>query len=521
MGVTGVPNEELNQYIQDKRQEVEGTLLRECFEQELKDITLLLLRQEGAIWKRRGAKWDQEVLQELESLILQDPMYQREIRKVVTTFDLEAYQDQLKPIIALVFQEYFKGRIKHNHKHPGRLSYQEKMDDLTLGVVRLVSDGTIYYLTRHPALLTLYGEPLVDSDIKGILYAYDLLSSRLVMVEESELDDYDRENNVGSWIWFDVDNDAWYQLVYGQGDIKGYYTEGQTQGRMGVKLEKRSLDEEARLRKQGHPSRSAVIWQRQNLKGLALGEQQYANLFLKVKEDPQWEGLYQSLYQELEDLNQQLQVILAYNKKPTTHFILRKLEDKGFKRIEIIYNESIFRLSPYYMVNGTTGKVYLDRYHFFQFSKIKLPKEEEAPLIQGDLIIGPYLEKFINVNQLVTRQLPAINQEEYQSNQGLMERCQEGLSHPEEGMDHYGLVIMEDAVRHYYRLYDVTNNLVFNLGHSILEWENPFTHQPEILVEGDQLIEQLKKIISRFKKYPNITKGVHNLIKFLEEPFLK
>lgn len=307
----------------------------------------------------------------------------------------------------------------------------EIVNRLKNNVVRIVftkKDGSsrVMYATLVPELLSLYNAhgrkygnqgstslteiDRMNSSIPDFVRVLDLEKEEFRSFKPSRLLDYDDENNVPSWIECHPDNDAWYNVVKQEEDIRRYVDANG----MFIQSEN-NLDRERREQGYIHEAQeSGVLVDEDTAKAIQYIESSmdktlkgyiYTLTSLEIPDEVQ-EYINRNLfYQHLGDLITSLQGIAteeiegdyAINKRPA------KLSISG-GAYAITVGTDKFYCHPYFIFNHRTGKVYLDRMGWVSGSEASnnLPRNVK----RVDRVFGEGINQFIESKNLKELPLP-------------------------------------------------------------------------------------------------------------------
>lgn len=537
-------------------------------------------------WKKRGHDVT-GLAQELNTK-LRDSKRFREIYKVVQEDqDFGWFKGELDSILvdlALdVIQSTDGGQLLANDAriNPKNLSGEQLIDDLVSGVVRLVfikkgrvvkdDDGNIIkdeygnpifdggekrvmYGTRNPSLITMYDQTIrsrgaksridnsdrnavqqeLDSDVIRVL---DLEKEEFRAFKPSTLVEYDAENGVGSWIKFDIENDAWFNIVKEGHDIQDYYIRGGENSQPGVKVavtnNNRTVLEERYYQEameSGAVKSSVVVqWERRNNEAFTEGERLYIELLTGSYLESDVERAATDLLNALKVLNEPLE--LKKQELGLTHLQLGKRVKKRrlANTVEYVIGDAVIVFSPYFIVNTKTGKVYLDRYNLFKFgAQPPLSAEEERLAHASDAVAGDFINGLIQSLGLNALTLPKKRRRVLSDKDNLrMSRLQyiyDNRTQPvvKAYLQNKGIAILYNESREMFKLTVAKTGVIFMVNSRTIEWADPITKEPTRIVTTARYTSALKifrqalaRVKTQYRADAKVTKALNTLESFL------
>lgn len=537
-------------------------------------------------WKKRGHDVT-GLAQELNTK-LRDSKRFREIYKVVQEDqDFGWFKNELDSILAdlalAVIQSTDGGQLLANDAriNPKNLSGEQLIDDLVSGVVRLVfikkgrvvkdDDGNIIkdeygnpifdggekrvmYGTRNPSLITMYDQTIrsrgaksridnsdrnavqqeLDSDVIRVL---DLEKEEFRAFKPSTLVEYDAENGVGSWIKFDIENDAWFNIVKEGHDIQDYYIRGGDNSQPGVKVavtnNNRTVLEERYYQEameSGAVKSSVVVqWERRNNEAFTEGERLYIELLTGSYLESDVERAATDLLNALKVLNEPLE--LKKQELGLTHLQLGKRVKKRrlANTVEYLIGDAVIVFSPYFIVNTKTGKVYLDRYNLFKFgAQPPLTAEEERLAHASDAVAGDFINGLIQSLGLNALTLPKKRRRVLSDKDNLrMSRLQyiyDNRTQPvvKAYLQNKGIAILYNESREMFKLTVAKTGVIFMVNSRTIEWADPITKEPTRIVTTARYTSALKifrqalaRVKTQYRADAKVTKALNTLESFL------
>lgn len=537
-------------------------------------------------WKKRGHDVT-GLAQELNTK-LRDSKRFREIYKVVQEDqDFGWFKGELDSILVdlalAVIQSTDGGQLLANDAriNPKNLSGEQLIDDLVSGVVRLVfikkgrvvkdDDGNIIkdeygnpifdggekrvmYGTRNPSLITMYDQTIrsrgaksridnsdrnavqqeLDSDVIRVL---DLEKEEFRAFKPSTLVEYDAENGVGSWIKFDIENDAWFNIVKEGHDIQDYYIRGGENSQPGVKVavtnNNRTVLEEhyyQEAMESGAVKSSVVVqWERRNNEAFTEGERLYIELLTGSYLESDVERAATDLLNALKVLNEPLE--LKKQELGLTHLQLGKRVKKRrlANTVEYVIGDAVIVFSPYFIVNTKTGKVYLDRYNLFKFgAQPPLSAEEERLAHASDAVAGDFINGLIQSLGLNALTLPKKRRRVLSDKDNLrMSRLQyiyDNRTQPvvKAYLQNKGIAILYNESREMFKLTVAKTGVIFMVNSRTIEWADPITKEPTRIVTTARYTSALKifrqalaRVKTQYRADAKVTKALNTLESFL------
>lgn len=559
---------------------------KQQFVETVKSIIKSGIVLEVSQWKKRGHDVT-GLAQELNTK-LRDSKRFREIYKVVQEDqDFGWFKGELDSLLAdlalAVIQSTDGGQLLANDAriNPKNLSGEQLIDDLVSGVVRLVfikkgrvvkdDDGNIIkdeygnpifdggekrvmYGTRNPSLITMYDQTIrsrgvksridnsdrnavqqeLDSDVIRVL---DLEKEEFRAFKPSTLVEYDAENGVGSWIKFDIENDAWFNIVKEGHDIQDYYIRGGENSQPGVKVavtnNNRTVLEERYYQEameSGAVKSSVVVqWERRNNEAFTEGERLYIELLTGSYLESDVERAATDLLNALKVLNEPLE--LKKQELGLTHLQLGKRVKKRrlANTVEYVIGDAVIVFSPYFIVNTKTGKVYLDRYNLFKFgAQPPLTAEEERLAHASDAVAGDFINGLIQSLGLNALTLPKKRRRVLSDKDNLrMSRLQyiyDNRTQPvvKAYLQNKGIAILYNESREMFKLTVAKTGVIFMVNSRTIEWADPITKEPTRIVTTARYTSALKifrqalaRVKTQYRADAKVTKALNTLESFL------
>lgn len=559
---------------------------RQQFMETVKSIIKTSIVLEVSQWKKRGH--DIEGLAKKISLRLQDSKRFKEVYKVVQVDQdygwFKGEVDGMVSDLALeVIQTTDGGQLLANDAriNPKNLSGDRLIDDLVSGVVRLVfikkgrvvkddegnivkdergnpifdgGEKRVMYGTRNPSLITMYDQTIrsrgtksridnsdrnavqqeLDSDVIRVL---DLEKEEFRAFKPSTLVEYDADNGVGSWIKFEVENDAWFNIVKEGHDIQDYYIRGSESSQPGVKVavtnNNRTVLEERYYREAMESgavkSRAVVQWERRNNEAFLEGERVYIELLTGSYLETDVEKAATDLLNGLKQLTEPLE-----NKKQELGMGHLQIGKRVKKRrlantVEYLIGDAVIVFSPYFIVNTKTGKVYLDRYNLFKFgAQPPLTAEEERLAHASDMVAGDFINGLIQTLGLQTLTLPKKRKRILSDKDNMrMSRLQylyDNRTQPvvKAYLQKTGIALLYNESREMYKITVAKTGVIFMVNSRTIEWADPITKEPKRIVTTARYTSALKifrqalaRVKTQYRADAKVTKALNTLESFL------
>lgn len=559
---------------------------RQQFIDTVKSIIKSSIVLELSQWKKRG--YEVEGLGETLSRQLQESVRFQEIFKVLQeSQDYGWFKGEVDTLVTDLMLELIKGteggRVIANDLriNPKNLSGERLMDDLVTGVVRLVfikkgrvvkddegkivkdengnpifdgGEKRVMYGTRNPSLVTLYDQSIrtrgsksridnddhaavqqeLDSDVIRLL---DLEKEEFRAFKPSTLVEYDAENGVGSWIKFEVENDAWFNIVKEGHDIQDYYIRGGESSQPGVKvavtnnnrtvLEERYYQEA--MESGAVKSKVVVQWERRNNEAFIEGERLYIELLTGSYLESVVEQASTQLVTYLKQVNEPLE--LKKQELGLNHLqISKRLKKRRLANTyELSIGDAVLVISPYFIVNTKTGKVYLDRYDLFKFgAQPPLSPEESRLAHASDLVVGEFIQGLIQSLGLDTLPLPKKRKRVLSEKDHLrisrLNYIYENRSQPvvRQYLQTMGVTVLYNESREMYKISVAKTGVIFMVNSRTIEWADPITKDPTRIVTTARYTSALKifrqalaRVKAQYRADAKVTRALNVLEEFL------
>lgn len=251
-----------------------------------------------------------------------------------------------------------------------------------------MSKGTSQLSANSTQIDSMYEK--IQAQIDGdYVKVFDLSKCEFRMFKPSKLLNYDFDNNVGSWLEFSTDNDAWYDIAQNGEKPSKYYREGSKLAvNIGRSLSerfkfeqkaKRELDELLYTRKSLEKQKEQV--NKQNLKDgerkqrLGLARKQLDD-YLKSIAGVDFNEDFKQMFERLKNVPGDLNILESMENMEQLAGIVKVLESSGVVIMRI--NRAYFFMHPYFLVNASSGRVYVDKPGIFKLGKVELMDEDVA-----------------------------------------------------------------------------------------------------------------------------------------------
>lgn len=578
-------SDDLAREILDNR-EVRGDGGRQQFVETVKSLIKSSIILEVSQWKKRG--YEVEGLRESIRQQLQGSLRFQEIYKVLQdSQDYGWFKDELDSLISEISVESIKetdsGRVLSNDLriNPKNLSGDRLIDDLVTGVVRLVfikkgrvvkddegnivkdehgnpifdgGEKRVMYGTRNPSLVTLYdksirtrgAKPRIDNDDtlavqqeidSDVIRLLDLEKEEFRAFKPSTLVEYDADYGVGSWIKFEVENDAWFNIVKEGHDIQDYYIRGSETSQPGVKvaiannnrtvLEERYYQEA--MESGAVKSKTVVQWERRNNEAFIEGERMYIELLTGSYLESDVENVAKQLVGKLKQINEPME--LKKQELGLEHLqISKRLKKRRLANTyELMVGDAVLVLSPYFIVNTKTGKVYLDRYDLFKFgAQPPLTPEEERLAHASDTLVGDFINGLIQSLGLDNLTLPKKRKRVLSEKDHLrlsrLNYIYENRSQPivRQYLQTVGISLMYNESREMYKITVAKTGVIFMVNSRTIEWADPITKEPTRIITTARYTSALKifrqalaRVKAQYRADAKVTRALNVLEEFL------
>lgn len=576
-------SDDLAREILDNR-EVRGDGGRQQFVETVKSLIKSSIILEVSQWKKRG--YEVEGLRESIRQQLQGSLRFQEIYKVLQdSQDYGWFKDELDSLISDISVELIKdtdsGKVLSNDLriNPKNLSGDRLIDDLVTGVVRLVfikkgrvvkddegnivkdehgnpifdgGEKRVMYGTRNPSLVTLYdksirtrgAKPRIDNDDtlavqqeidSDVIRLLDLEKEEFRAFKPSTLVEYDADYGVGSWIKFEVENDAWFNIVKEGHDIQDYYIRGSETSQPGVKvaisnnnrtvLEERYYQEA--MESGAVKSKTVVQWERRNNEAFIEGERMYIELLTGSYLESDVENVAKQLVGKLKQINEPME--LKKQELGLEHLqISKRLKKRRLANTyELMVGDAVLVLSPYFIVNTKTGKVYLDRYDLFKFgAQPPLTPEEERLAHASDTLVGDFINGLIQSLGLDNLTLPKKRKRVLSEKDHLrlsrLNYIYDNRSQPivRQYLQTVGISLMYNESREMYKITVAKTGVIFMVNSRTIEWADPITKEPTRIITTARYTSALKifrQALARVKAQYRVDAKVTRALNVLEE----
>ena len=578
-------SDDLAREILDNR-EVRGDGGRQQFVETVKSLIKSSIILEVSQWKKRG--YEVEGLRESIRQQLQGSLRFQEIYKVLQdSQDYGWFKDELDSLISEISVELIKdtdsGKVLSNDLriNPKNLSGDRLIDDLVTGVVRLVfikkgrvvkddegnivkdehgnpifdgGEKRVMYGTRNPSLVTLYdksirtrgAKPRIDNDDtlavqqeidSDVIRLLDLEKEEFRAFKPSTLVEYDADYGVGSWIKFEVENDAWFNIVKEGHDIQDYYIRGSETSQPGVKVaisnNNRTVLEERYYREAMESgavkSKTVVQWERRNNEAFIEGERMYIELLTGSYLESDVENVAKQLVGKLKQINEPME--LKKQELGLEHLqISKRLKKRRLANTyELMVGDAVLVLSPYFIVNTKTGKVYLDRYDLFKFgAQPPLTPEEERLAHASDTLVGDFINGLIQSLGLDNLTLPKKRKRVLSEKDHLrlsrLNYIYENRSQPivRQYLQTVGISLMYNESREMYKITVAKTGVIFMVNSRTIEWADPITKEPTRIITTARYTSALKifrqalaRVKAQYRADAKVTRALNVLEEFL------
>ena len=470
--------------------------------------------------------------------------------------------------------------ISGNHNiNPRDFPLEQLVDDLVTGVVRLVfikkgrvvkddegnivrdeygntildgGEKRVMYGTRNASLITLYDKslrergtrPRIDNDDPSsvqrelesdVIRLLDLEKEEFRAFKPSTLVEYDSGNGVGSWIKFEVENDAWFNIVKEGKAVQDYYIRGNDTQEPGVRTavanNNRTVLEEQYYREgvqSGAVKTPAVVqWERRNNDAFIAGERLYIELLTGSYLEPEVEQASNGI----KDYLTQMDDVVRERKNELDLGFLQVGKRTKKRRLantyELLVGDAVIVASPYFIVNTKTGKVYLDRYDLFRFgAQPRFDAETERIALASDAVGGSYINGMIQALGLPTLPLPKKRRRVLSTKDELrisrLNYIYNNRTQPviKNYLKKTGITINYNDSREMYKLSILGTGVVFMVNSRTIEWADPMTKEPTRIVTTARYTSALKifrQALAQLRSHYRTDAKVIKAIKVLEE----
>lgn len=532
--IEGIINNKIKEGVKKMSPEQDN----QAFKQDIRGILRIVIQVTQSKWSQLGYDIDGDAIKDILVYIQEDPRTLGINKHVSETRDLHWYQTNIQEVVNRAFSKWVEENSQINAVDPKDLPLERLLDDLRTQVVRLVfikkgkplrddnnqiikdSNGQvvlgggqkrIMWATRNPDLIALYdknyrtrgAKPRLDETRSSVELDKDYMTVLDLEIEEfrtfkpSTLLTYDDEQRVGSWVTFDIDNDAWYRVLKEGEGINQYYQDGHIKARPGTRSNQREIQEREYLAQAiqsgSIKSPQVVEFERANRQAFLEGERQYMAVLSGTYQDnaidTAYEGIKDFLRQIHQDIQpdlQQLEVGDLYVSKQLQK--RRSMGNTVNSSLELTVGDAIIVFSPYYIINTKTGHKYLDRYDLFKFGRSTLTQEERQIATISDQALGRHIEGLIN--QLKLRELPRPAKRKRVLSEKDLRRLNrlnylyQNRNQPEikEYLNKKNVAIGYIDSRELFKLSFKGTGVVFTVNSRNIGWQNPITKQPEMIV---------------------------------------
>lgn len=564
--------------IREQEESLGQTREKEQYLQIIKDIIKTELQIEVSQWNKRGHGITQEDVPRIHRYFKKDPRRKGIIKETIKTQDLAWFKEEITKVIRYAFVQWARDTQNQDYVSPKEFSRLDLLEDLRSKVVRLVftkkgkplkgDDGKIVkdengqvvfdggekrvmWATRNPDLITLYtkdyrergikprlddtNEQSVQNELdKDYFTVLDLEKEEFRTFKPSMLLDFDGDNNVGAWITFDINNDAWFNVAKEGDAISKYYETGKVSGLMAPQnIRRTELEREylQRAKNSGAVKTPEVVaWERQNMENFLRGESQYVHVLNGTYQDTQVDEAFEALAQFSRTIHQTLEPLLEETDAPDIYVSKQlKRRTKGGTTVnsslEVTVGDATIVLSPYYIVNTKTGKVYLDRYNLFKFGQSRLSQEEYQRATISDRLISNYIERLIQDASLHTIPKPSKRKRvlSYKDARRLrrLKHIYDLRNEPvvKEFLKELGIQLGYVESRELFKI-AVKNkkgrgSIVFLVNSRTIAWQNPVTQQQEVVVSVERhtsALSQMNEGLDRVKRLHRVDPNIVNAL---------
>lgn len=549
----------------------------------IKAILTSTFQIEESKFRNKGFVVDENAKGYIQGLIKADPRREAVIKETVKTQDFSWFDSEIKKIVSDAFQGWAHTQQNDGYINPKDIDPRDLLEDLRVGVVRLVFikkgkplrddegkivkdangevvlDGgqkRVMYATRNKDLVSLYYRDgrtkgskgtLKDDDVdtvanelsKDYFTVLDLAKEEFRTFKPSSLVEFDTEDNVASWIVYDVDNDAWFNSIHEGEPPSKYYVSGQLkagyapQNISRTRLEQQYRDEA--IQSGSLKSEAVVQWERANQQNFLSGEAQYIRVLNGSYQDSQVDTAFEKICDFVRTVHQDIEPILEDSDVPNM-FVSKRLNKR--KRgnsminasVELLIGDALLILSPYYIVNTKTGKVYLDRYSMFgrPANRSALTREEVEIHTFSDQLIEPFIDVLIESANLKHLPKPKkrerIMSEKDKRRFGRLEMLYNARTQPviKEYLNSMNLQLGYVEGRNLIKITVKGTGVVFVVNSRSIGWLTPLTQEPEQIVNVTRptstltdMREGLNKMTTRYRAHRNVVVALKTLDEFL------
>lgn len=308
---------------------------------------------------------------------------------------LVSFQPNKEGRVIKVAYKMLDSAADHNHFDPTKLKTKELIEILNEKVVRLVfekKDGSTRPMvaTRTPQLVELYTNldkngkrPVSRTDNndpaqiqaqieKDYVTVLDLEKGEFRTFKPSKLMNYDTDNNISSWLEFNVNNDAWFNVAKNGQDPVQYYKGTRTAENIGRSLSERAeyekhrkVDNEneqaaketlAKALEQAQSKKEEEALKAERLKKIKEIIKAFLEEYKKKPTTARSEKLYDSMknipgqltnHKYFNNMNCEVQQQIT---KDETQLVAIKVNMKDF-----------FYIHPLFIINAYSGRIYADK----------------------------------------------------------------------------------------------------------------------------------------------------------------
>lgn len=562
----------INQTINTRGEEMGQESQRNNLLENIKVILGSIINNEENKWRHRGVKFTLDDYETIMKLIKEDNRRKEINAEVLQHQNVDEYQQKMTDLVEGIFTNYVEGMTQSNYVDPRELTTDELLYDLRNGVVRivftkkgkplrdddnnlmkddrgqLIYDGgekRVLWGTRNADLIQLYEQnvrtrgvkPRFDEDKvqneidKDYLQVLDLEKEEFRSFKPSMLYDADRDNNVGSWVVFSVDNDAWFNCVKEGVPIRDYYQEGSKEALMAPKNTNRTQLETQyynEAKESGMIKTPQVVkWERLNQQNFLEGERQYTKILNGTYGDSKVDEAYDKIKEFPKTKSDAIEQVLEREGKGNL-YVSKRLERRQSNKqtvnssIEFRIGDALIVISPYYIVNTKTGKVYLDQYDLFKKGTTQgLVKDEIDVSTISDKVAGPFIQELINQANLLNLPKPVLRRRQLsEKDYRRLQRLR--YLHDNRTSDNIKQYLAQKQVRLGYidgrELYKITvagTGVVFTVNSRTVAWQSPLTQQPEKIVHIVRHTSALKEIRQGLRTVARKYRGNEKVLKAL------
>ena len=463
-----------------------------------------------------------------------------------------------------VIKEDVKSKIvvEYQQEHAGEIEFRDDKEEivrrLKSNVVRLTftknnGENRVMYATLVPELVNLYNKHRrkygdqgtstlaqvdeMNKDIPDMVRVMDLEKEEFRAFKPSRLNDYDNDFNVPSWIECNPDNDAWYNIVKGEEDVRNYVDAN------GLFIQApKNADRRRREADYIHEAQeNGVMVDEETARALEFIASRtdktvkgyiYTLTSLVIPDEVQEYINSNQFFRDLQDLCDELREVANTEMGDEEYSITKrpqKLNSGGAYYILIGTDKYYFH--PYFVVNKRTGKLYLDRMGWMD--ETDASKTLPRPVKRVDRIFAETINNFIESKGI--KELPLPQRKRIRKTDRTYEirfnRMQNFAKNPKKVfqpvLDHYEVAVKEVPSNASVQVKLKTTKLTFEVSPTGIVAMDLTENRPIKLVtvkRGTSTLRELSDGLTAYKnRYANTIHAdrVNAGVKVIEEIFLE